>query len=428
MNKMKRFGVLSCCCAGLLFSACGGNPARSQNETESSIAPTENASIPPADSLNAPTRTPVLNDKVLLYLDASHSMAGYLDAVSDTRFHDVIASLLYWKPLEAHLFDTKEGAQISRDKFAELINSRKIGWADESDLKKMIASMVEKVNNNSVGIACLITDGIMSGSNLEIKNSPERTYNKQQRADLRLGIANAVSKSNDDTAILLIKFVSAFKGTYYCFNNSKIQLDEKPRPFYVIAIGQRPLVKELLNQTRKNELLAANQGVLLLGDDYPYNISLFPDRSSGNGISQDNDLVVISSKIRSKDSVALLGSLETLPEYMRSTDYLAKNGEVMIQYARKGDFKTLGPEYYAYEINDSQLKLKVRSSVLRRNALIFRLGFDLPDWVGQTSCDDDLNAGKSLIPKTFNFEHFVKGLASINKDEYITRIDTIRFK
>ena len=63
-------------------------------------------------------------------------MKGYVNTAIDTKFMDVISSLLYWLPTKAHLFDTKEQPEISRDEFINRVNTRKVSWSDESDLTK----------------------------------------------------------------------------------------------------------------------------------------------------------------------------------------------------------------------------------------------------------------------------------------------------
>ena len=102
-------------------------------------------------------------DNALLYLDASHSMKGYIASSKDDRFKNVLSALLYWKDAtQACLFDTCEQSKISKEQFVELVNNRKIDWSDESDLHKMIKTMVDQVNKNKTDIVYLLTDGIMS--------------------------------------------------------------------------------------------------------------------------------------------------------------------------------------------------------------------------------------------------------------------------
>ena len=60
--------------------------------------------------------------------------------------------------------------------------------------------------------------------------------------------------------------------------------------------------------------------------------------------------------------------------------------------------------------------------------MYFKLKYELPNWIEMSSSDNDKNIKQSPIPKTFNLKYFVKGLAEINDDEYITKIDTLKFK
>lgn len=417
MKKNKHSAVLlgSLC---LLLSACGSNGSKSQEESTAA-----DTSKKKKEEVVTPMKS--VSQNAVLYLDCSHSMKGYINTATDAKFKNVISSLLYWKPTKAYLFDTKEQPEISRDEFINLINTRKVSWSDESDLTKMIGSMVKKVNDGSVGISYLITDGIMSGSNQEVRESVDRSFNITSRGTLTARIADAVSACQDDVAILLIKYTSSFTGKYYCYTNvDQVDFKENQRPFYVVAIGNRKLVKELVDKTQKEELLSNNLGLLLLGDKYPYNIKL----TTGKDIVLKNNQRIISTNIGPEDNVILYADLGDLPSYMQDTTYFKSNGEVYIQYSKGGDFKKLDTEQIKYEIDGAKLRLNIPAKYIRHNSMYFKLKYELPSWIEMSSSDNDKNIKQSPIPKTFNLKYFVKGLAEINDDEYITKIDTLKFK
>lgn len=406
----------------LLLSACGSNGTKSNDNTSTTATDTiSNQS--PEQTIVQPVKS--VPENAVLYLDCSHSMKGYINTATDAKFKSVISSLLYWKPTKAYLFDTKEQPEISRDEFINLINTRKVSWSDESDLTKMIGSMVKKVNDGSVGISYLITDGIMSGSNQEVRESVDRSFNITSRGTLTARIADVVSACQDDVAILLIRYTSSFTGKYYCYTNvDQVDFEENQRPFYVVAIGNRKLVKELVDKTQEEELLSNNQGLLLLGDKYPYNIKL----TTGKDVVLKNNQRIIGTNIGPNDNVILYADLGDLPSYMQDTTYFKSNGEVYIQYSKGGVFKKLDTKQIKYEIDGAKLRLNIPAKYIRHNAIYFKLKYELPSWVEMSSCDNDKNIKQSPIPQTFNLKHFVKGLAEINDDEYITKIDTLKFK
>lgn len=425
MKGIKHFTVLLGTSFYFLLSACGSNSSKS-NEN-SGITNTDTVSDQSCRQAIVPS-VKTIPENAVLYLDCSYSMKGYINTATDAKFKNVISSLLYWKPTKAYLFDTKEQSEISREEFIDLINKRKVSWSDESDLTKMISSMVKKVNDGSVGISYLITDGIMSGSNQEVRESVDRSFNITSRGILTARIADAVSACKNDVAILLIKYISSFTGKYYCYTNvDQVCFTENQRPFYVVAIGNRGLVKELVYKTQKEELLSNNQGLLLLGDEYPYNLSLLASRKEGISFSKDRQIIV-GTNIRSDDYVIFNGNLSNLPSYMLSTEYFKKNGEVYIQYSQKGEFKKLASQYISYEIDGANLNLGVQAKCIRRNAMYFKLRYELPNWVEISSIDNDKDIKDVPVPKTFNLKYFVRGLAEINNDEYITKIDTLKFK
>lgn len=422
MNRIKHSAVLFGASLLLLLSACGSNGTKSNDNSSTTATDTISNQSPEQTIVQAVKSVP---ENAVLYLDCSHSMKGYINTATDPRFNNVISALLYWLPTKAHLFDTKEQPEISRDEFINRINTRKISWSDESDLTKMIESMVKKVNDGSVGISYLITDGIMSGSNQEVRESVDRSFNIIRRGTLTERVADVVSACNDDVAILLIKYTSSFTGKYYCYTNiDQVDLKESQRPFYVVAIGNRKLVKELVDKTQKEELLSNNQGLLLLGDEYPYNIKL----TTGNDIVLKNNQRIIGTNIGPNDNVILYADLGDLPSYMQDTTYFKSNGEVYIQYSKGGDFKKLDTKQIKYKIDGAKLRLNIPAKYIRHNAMYFKLKYELPSWIEISSSDNDKNIKQSPIPQTFNLKYFVKGLAKINDDEYITKIDTLKFK
>lgn len=419
MKSIEHYVLLLCICS--LLSACSSNAGKAKEESTIDTCSISNQE--PKEKI-VPLK-PVERNAVL-YLDCSVSMKGYINTTTDATFNNVISSLLYWMPTTAHLFDTKEQTGISRNDFIDKINTRKISWSDESDLAKMIASMIKKVNEENIGISYLITDGIMSGSNQEIKNSPARSFNIKNRGTLTERIADAVSTCKEDIAILLIKYTSNFTGEYYCYTNEKVYLKESKRPFYVVAVGNRGLVKELMERTQKEPLLSNSQGVLLLGDEYPYDMHLTANHREGITYSKDGE-IAIGKMFKADDFVFFNGNLSKFPEYMRSSNYFEKNAEVYIQYLQKGEFKKLDSQYISYEVNGENIEIGVQAKCIRRNALYLKLKYELPDWIESSSIDDDKNI-MLPIPKTFNFKYFVEGLNNINSEEFINKIDTLKFK
>jgi len=421
MNKIKHSAVLLGISLCFLLSSCGGKGSKSNDDSN-----TETSNVTEQSSEQVILSTKSAPQNAILYLDCSHSMKGYINTATDAKFNNVISALLYWKPTKAYLFDTKEQPEISRDEFINLINTRKVSWSDESDLTKMIGSMIKKVNDGNIGIAYLITDGIMSGSNQEVRDN--RSFNIISRGTLTKRIADVISGCDKDVAILLIKYLSNFTGKYYCYTNvDQVDFNESQRPFYVVAIGNRCLVKELISQTSKDELLSNNQGLLLLGDEYPYNISLVTNKKEGITFSKDKQIIV-GTNFHPDDYVVFNGNLSDIPSYMQNPEYFNRNGEVYIQYSQKGEFKKLDSRYLTYEVDGVNLNLSVQAKCIRHNAMYFKLRWELPNWIEMSSMDDDKNIKQSPLPKTFNLKYFVKGLAQINKEEYITQIDTLKFK
>ncbi|MGM9794459.1 MAG: hypothetical protein ACI3Y8_09760 [Candidatus Cryptobacteroides sp.] len=407
----------------VLILSCGRGKTGPAHESESDF-PEE---IVETD--NSLSEAPALNRSAVLYMDCSGSMKGYLGTKQDPKFNGVVSALLNRMSSRAYFFDvndnTKKEKPIAEFKALLTTEKHRIEWKDESNLKAMIESMVNVVNTGSAGIAYLVTDGIMSGSNAQIKTYEHLSHVTSEA--MMSEVSSVVKTCKPGLSILVVKYLSKFTGKYYNYKNDSSNLEEVLRPFYVIAIGERTLIKELQFDVEKEDSsnpLRDSKGVLLLGDDYPYNLNTTVRRQTG--IISDNGQIRIGAKsFRYTDTVSVVGSTIPLPAYMRNKDYFKKNALVMCQLNQNGEFTELAKDSYSIGADEKSFTLGITAGRLRGNSLIMKLKFELPSWVYTTSTDDDSTV--DLIPRTFNFKYLVQGLSGINKDEYITKVDTLKF-
>lgn len=414
MRSLTTICVVSVFCC-MFFLSCGngkkGNPKQEKQEEKME------------DSASAP----VMSEKAILYLDCSGSMAGYLNATKGTvRFKDVLNKMLYWKPAQVSFFDVEARPELSVEEFSNLLSSRHIPWSDESNLSKMIETMVGKVNSGSAGITYLLTDGIMSGTNEQIRIN--RNYNKDERFALQGQIEKIVHESGENVKILVVKYLSNFTGTYYCYTNAdQVRLNESQRPFYVIAIGRGNLINDLENEIKNDAILAMNDGVLVLGKDSK-DIAFRVDLKD---VQRDSDGTLrIKNEIKLSDSVSFKATMKNLPEYMRTQEYVNKNGEIYIRKSSsKGGFDKLrNSQEVRFYVSGDNLAIRILAVNVIGNSLIFKLKYESPKWVEESSCDDDLYMKEDPQPKTFNLKYLIDGLSAINESMYVNAIDTVSFK
>ena len=364
--------------------------------------------------------------------DVSVSMKGYLQSSGDSRFLGVttffenIPSKVVFR-----LYGKKEGEPIERANFNQMLKNRTIGWSDESDLVAMVRSMKTHVDSGD-HISFLLTDGILSGSDADIRNSPDRSYNKNMRQTMTENLSHLFSSPKDSLCVLIVRYKAKFRGPYSFYNNSSDSLDNKDRPFFIIALGKWKYVKYV--EQKLIEVKAANDGIatpyediLMLGDACSYQkVKL----SAEEGLNPKNGRLVIK-KGYEKKSIALSADLRQLPAYMQTLDYMKANIELYVKRASKKEEIAIDKDYYEISVDDAkkQLRISIKATQVKESKLIFKLKYAQPEWVEAKSDDDDsdIKSNSLKLDKTFNLKYLVAGFKNIQKGKYI-REQTLEIK
>lgn len=376
----------------------------------------------PEDSIENPPSATFL-------FDISGSMKGYLQSSGDSRFLGVttffenIPSKVVFR-----LYGKKEGEPIERVKFNRMLNDGSIKWSDESDLIAMVRSMKAHVDSGD-HISFLLTDGILSGSDADIRNSPDSSYNKNMSQTMSENLSHLFSSPKDSLCVLIVRYKAKFRGYYSCYNNSYKILDNKDRPFFIIALGKWKYVKYV--EQKLIEVKAANDGIatpyediLMLGDACSYQkVKL----SAAEGLNPKNGRLLIK-KGYEKESIALSADLRQLPAYMQTLDYMKANIELYVKRASK---IAIDKDYYEISVDDAkkQLRISIKATQVKESKLIFKLKYAQPEWIEAKSDDDDSDIKSNLakLDKTFNLKFLVAGFKNIQKGKYI-RVQTLEIK
>lgn len=414
--KTKQCIVLLFLCAILANVACGGGTDKN---------PPENDSIDTTRKTTEIVDTIVRKPSSATFLfDASASMYGYLNSSGDSRFIGVISSFENMpNQIVIRLYGKKEGNPIEKADFERMLNNGKMEWSNESDLKAMVRSMIEHVDGGD-DICFLLTDGILSGSNADINNSPDRSYNIRMRQKMSEDLSSMLSKKEGNLCALIVRYNAKFNGNYSCYNNDGKNLVNKDRPFFVIALGKWVCVKYIeqkLNEAKDaNRITTPYEDIVMIGDASSYQkIKLSP----AEGLNPKGKSLVIKKDFRN-DSVALSADLRELPDYMQTDAYMNANIELYVQRGQKAE-KMLDRDYYKILVNNINgkrvLRLSIKSSQLKDTRLTFRLKYALPEWIETKSDDNDLDiaTNPAKLGKTFNLKYFVAGFTSLYNGKYI---------
>lgn len=310
---------------------------------------------PPPPPPPVPEDTIAQPSSATFLFDISGSMKGYLQSSGDSRFWGVTT---FFENIPSNvvfrLYGKKKGDPIERAKFNQMLKNRSIKWDDESDLIAMVRSMKARVDTGD-HISFLLTDGILSGSDADVRNSPDRSYNKIMRQTMSENLSHLFSSPKDSLCVLIVRYKAKFRGYYSCYNNSYKILDNKDRPFFIIALGKWKYVKYV--EQKLIEVKAANDGIatpyediLMLGDACSYQkVKL----SAAEGLNPKNGRLVIK-KGYSKESIALSADLGQLPAYMQTLDYMKANIELYVKRASKKEEIAIDKDYYEISVDDAK--------------------------------------------------------------------------
>lgn len=398
--------------ACISFGGCGDK--KSNGESESSN-----------DSSIKIVEKPKTNTKSEVWIDASLSMKGYVATEEDPHFNGIIGAL---GKMEGNggiaLYSTSLGKSENYDDFNKKLQNKNIKWSDESKLTTMIKSAVDKSSSNLVFI---ITDGIMSGSNQEISSSPGKKFNILHRDQLTQEL-QSVLKGRKNVAINVSQYFMKFKGTYYCYDNyngKDTYLNEKNRPLYIITVGPKDKVNDVIkNKFAKNDMLKTSK-TLTFGDlNIPFSIKM--NISSVNILSREkntNNYSLNKKYIREQkiDELTFNLGVSMLPEYMKELEYFKKNGHMQSKRLKEGDNAYKDIKVNNIEYNNGKLSITINKSLINQVSLRYVLDYADPAWIKQSSTDDDKL--KYSDQTTFNFEYFMKGLSVLNPEGYVNDVE-----
>lgn len=367
----------------------------------------------------------------VLLVDASGSMQGYLNSKDDSRFIGVISAFENIAlQTDVRLYGKTEGKTIEKDKFDIMLNNRKIEWSNESNLKAMVESMIGHVDRDKV--CFLITDGILSGSDADIKGSPEGSYNIKMRQKMSEDIFALLKNETNKLSALIVRYKAKFNGIYNCYNNEGKILQNKERPFFVIALGKWYNIKSIENKLNEEKdskgISTPYEDIVMIGDSISYQkVKLSP----AEGLNTKGDDLIIKKDFKN-ESVTLSANLNDLPAYMQTENYMRDNIELLIQHEHKTP-KMLDNEYYEVEVSNRNgkniLKVSVKSTQLKNSELIFKMKFALPEWIEQKSDDNDLDIATNTLKqnKTFNLKYLIMGFTSLHSGKYLKE-QSLKFK
>lgn len=188
---------------------------------------------------------PIELRSLTIYLETSASMSGYSHS-GNPAFTAPIIAIPNAVPANVtigtnHIFGDKKTKMpiiktLSKAVFESNLANGKIAKAESSPLDAIISLIVDSTDTQNA--SCLITDGIISGTNEEIIQDREFAIKNMPLLEQR--VREAINKSaNKDLDILMYRLETAFDGTYYDYRNSRHTLKVDNRPYFMMFFGHK---------------------------------------------------------------------------------------------------------------------------------------------------------------------------------------------
>ena len=360
-----------------------------------------------------------------IVFDISHSTRGYLDSNSP-EFRGVVAKMSNILNVHEEFLYGDSAQSINADKFIETLNSGNFAWSKGSDFISVVEFMTKRVHSGN-DIVCLISDGIMSGTNEQIRQDPE--YNIRNREVLKTTLESKLKVLDTTYSALIVRYTSPFKGTYYCYNNKNIFLNCN-RPYYAVVIGKWNKVKWLEQHLikgktdRKTDTFYKYTDMLMVGDNISYNKCKFACGAGVEKISKEK------CQVKNKDSVEFRCSTKDLPKYMQTETYINNNFSLERRGEGKSEFSVIPREKYNLTINNEKQKILITfdkniGTYISHNQLRFLIKYASPSWITMYSDLDDKEIEKNKLKQnqTFNLNYFIEGFNVLNHTDYVIQTD-----
>lgn len=342
--------------------------------------------------------------RVNVYIDNSSSMKGYFESPNVAPLIEVLSGITqYYQSgitgyyIEKNALKKYDWNQLTADLTAKKLSN----YSDAFQLDGLIRHIMDNYAKDSAGnnvINFVLTDGIPSGTNDEIRNSAERQFNKTSASLLQTRIATAFGGING-IAASVYQFTSGFDGKYWFYNNDTAIKHWPKHPFYLIAIGNKDLVMELAEKEASGlQFFEANNKVHF-GAVNEKKFTL------GSTAFEPGTYTVASTAFdeegKEELNINVQLSLSGLPYFARTQDFLKNN--MTLEFDDKAIFD--------FKVEGKMLTIPLHVRRMTTHRLNVKIKNTTPMWVDNaTSLDDKMEKDTDLAVKTFNLKYLVEGI------------------
>ena len=367
------------------------------------------------------------------YLERSGSMVPYDAANGDGRFKAAIVRMLNSLPNEDNNkiyvvnSSIKEYPQGVRKFLADnniFEATRSIGDASYTDFAVIFRDILDHTATNEVSI--LVTDMIYSTKNMNGIN-PQKVFAEAQ------GMINSVFKNNvKDKSMLIIKMNSSFNGMYYSYDSPSGKRYDGQRPYYIVIVSNKENIARLTQDSSYSTFCQfkemdgyENEYLFETSEIYSPHYSLlmsYPDikarfRPEKGQTSQITEIEDVEPE-KGTSSIQLvvaadLGGMFIDDSYLSDKrNYVVESDDdINIKAIMTIDRQHITPAEKKYAEKATHVFVLETKKITTDQDVRIRLKNALPQWVEQSSSDDDANiAAPEFAGTTFGFKYIMKGI------------------
>lgn len=361
-----------------------------------------------------PIQPAIGNIKAVIYIDNSGSMKGYANA-NTNAYLNVLSDLRGFYP---HTDAIIGGENISGNELIDCLRLHRINYSNESFLHRdleLIATKaqqeLEDSSNNVLPLKFYLTDGIMSGSNAQIKADSE--YNRIHAQDLQNQMREALT-GKDSIGISVYQFNSLFVGEYWAYDNEHHPI-KYPRYFYVIAIGSRPVLSNFKHKVDSINLDPSNTYSKFIPtaqwhaiDSMIINTNLLV--GPRGAVNYNGSKYTYKPKVINSQGGCVLFNLDTkvfINQYIEDMDTLASKSIVEIDGRIVRDVNVVwDKKAHAFTFRIPTNKL-AKENLIRLTIPKLKNG-----WIDKSSTSNDKYMFRQPDNRTFLFDKFMQGIQS----------------
>lgn len=365
-------------------------------------------------------KTKLKLSRTVIFIDGSVSMQGYITPTVTTNFSAVVSAIEGLVPDSCSEYIFKENKeQISSISLSKQISEKKVNLdGKESNLGAMLSEMINGVIDMPSSAYFLITDGILSTTDDNIRNN--REWNRVHRDLLQSDIENILRRGKNNIASIVLQYEAPFKGKYTAYNNlDKTYLDNQIRPYYVIAIGQPSIIRQVYKEITSGTHSGFDgiKNTALYGFDFELDQPTVEEDETI--IYNENGYKVLSTA----EKVVITYDISKLPQcILEEKDSLNSHVRIITNGENGERNELMNGKQFTVKPNGTRLNITIidKYDLCVPGELEIGIAWWQPNWIEKCTTDDDTKPDTS---RTFILKHFLYPFSQLNRGEGSGYID-----